>query len=275
MTGTRNPDTYALGRTDAETQRLILQHRIYGPITRRFFGAAGIGAGMTVLDVGSGAGDVAMLLADLVGPRGRVVGVDMNAAILDVARARAAAQGLANVTFVAGEAGEIDGCDRYDAVAGRYVLMYLADPAGLLRRLAALVRPGGIVAFQEVDMNNPPATFPMTETAAILQQVMVPPPGMPGPDVRIGMKLVRLFQDAGLPLPELRMEAPVGGGADWPGYDYTVETLRSLAPMMRASGFDPATLGLDTLAARLRDEVVAAGGVQMLAPIVGAWSRKR
>ena len=267
-------DTYALGRSEAETRRLILQHRIYGPITRRFFEAAGIGAGMTVLDIGSGAGDVALLLADLVGPSGRVVGVDMNPAILETARARAAAAGFANVTFIAGEAGEVAGDTRFDAVAGRYVLMYVPDPAGLLRRLAGLLRPGGIVAFHETDMNNPPATFPMTETAAILQKVMVPPAGAPGPDVRIGMKLHRLFQEAGLPVPELRMETPLGGGPDWPGYDYTVETLRSLAPMMRAFGFDPATLGLDTLASRLRDEVVAAGGVQMLAPIVGAWSRK-
>ena len=60
------PDHYALGRSERETRRLILQHQIYGPVTRRFFEAAGIGAGMKVLDIGSGAGDVAILLADLV-----------------------------------------------------------------------------------------------------------------------------------------------------------------------------------------------------------------
>src|SRR5262245_16623225 len=70
-------DTYILGRTERETRRLILQHQVYGAITRRFFQAAGIGAGMKVLDLGSGAGDVAMLAADLVGPGGKVVGVDM------------------------------------------------------------------------------------------------------------------------------------------------------------------------------------------------------
>lgn len=270
---TNETDPYALGRSAAETRRLILQHRIYGPLTRRFFEAAGIGAGMTVLDIGSGAGDVALLLADLVGPRGRVVGVDMNAAILETARTRAAVAGFENVTFVAGAAEEVAGTTRFDVVAGRYVLMYVPDPAALLRRLATLLRPGGIVAFQETDVNNPPATFPATELGAILQKVMVPPAGMPGPDLRIGMKLQRLFEEAGLAPPELRMEAPVGGGPDWPGYDYVVETLRSLAPMMRRLGFDPETLGLDTLAARLRDEVVAARGVQMLAPVVGAWSR--
>ena len=61
--------SYALGRSDAETRRLILQHQLYGPFTRQFLTAAGITAGMKVLDVGSGAGDVALLLADLVGPQ--------------------------------------------------------------------------------------------------------------------------------------------------------------------------------------------------------------
>jgi ubiquinone/menaquinone biosynthesis C-methylase UbiE len=102
-------DTYALGRSPAETRRLILQNRIYGPITRRFFEAAGIGAGMKVLDIGSGAGDVALLLADLVGPRGSVTGVDMNPAILETARARAETAGFSNVTFRQGEASEVAG----------------------------------------------------------------------------------------------------------------------------------------------------------------------
>jgi len=59
-------DSYALGRTRAETQRLIAQNQLYGPITRQFLMGAGITAGMRVLDLGSGAGDVALLLADLV-----------------------------------------------------------------------------------------------------------------------------------------------------------------------------------------------------------------
>ena len=50
-------DSYALGRSDAETRRLILQHQLYGRFTRQFLTAAGITAGMKVLDVGSGAGD--------------------------------------------------------------------------------------------------------------------------------------------------------------------------------------------------------------------------
>ena len=133
-------DAYVLGRSDAETRRLIAQHQIYGPITRRLFEAAGIGAGMTVLDVGSGAGDVALLLAELVGPRGRVVGVDTNAAILDTARARAQAAGWRNVEFHTGDVRELSPETKFDAVVGRWILMYLPDPAAMILSGPGLVR---------------------------------------------------------------------------------------------------------------------------------------
>src|SRR5262245_25635629 len=167
---------YILGHSDAETRRLILQHQIYGPITRRFFQAAGIGPGMKVLDIGSGAGDVALLAADLVGPRGRVVGVEMNAHILETARARAEAAGWSNVTFVAGDLRDVQLDSDFDAVVGRWVLMYLPDPAAMLRQLVARVRSGGIVAFHENDFTYRPAVLPPSDLSRQLQQWMIPPP---------------------------------------------------------------------------------------------------
>jgi cyclopropane fatty-acyl-phospholipid synthase-like methyltransferase len=64
--------TYALGRSDDEHARLTEQARFLRPLTERFLKKAGIAPGMTVLDVGSGVGDVAFLLAELVGPEGKV-----------------------------------------------------------------------------------------------------------------------------------------------------------------------------------------------------------
>jgi cyclopropane fatty-acyl-phospholipid synthase-like methyltransferase len=81
--------TYVLGRSEVETTRLAQQAELFEPSMRRLFTEAGITTGMTVLDLGSGTGDVAMLAAELVGPTGRVVGVDSNAAIISTARARA------------------------------------------------------------------------------------------------------------------------------------------------------------------------------------------
>lgn len=67
---------YVLGHTEAELKRLTTQARLIDPITRRFLVSAGVVPGMRVLDVGSGAGDLAILLAAMVGPEGEVVGSD-------------------------------------------------------------------------------------------------------------------------------------------------------------------------------------------------------
>ena len=138
-----------MGRSDEETERLIQQSQLYETVTRRFFTDAGIGRGMRVLDVGSGAGDVAMAAAELVGAEGEVVGVDVNETILETARARVQEQGYANIQFMAGDARTMDIEGDFDAVVGRLVLMYMSDPADALRQLAARLRPGGIAAFQE------------------------------------------------------------------------------------------------------------------------------
>ena len=104
---------------------------------------------MKVLDVGTGAGDVALLAAGLAGREGTVIGIDFNAELIATARARAAAAGLENVSFVVGDAASVELDRGFDAVVGRCVLFFAREPAALVRRLTGYVRDGGIVAFQE------------------------------------------------------------------------------------------------------------------------------
>src|SRR5437870_951362 len=91
--------SYVLGHSDRELARLQVQARLIGPITRGFMRDSGIAPGMRVLDVGSGAGDVAFIAAEIVGLYGEVLGVDRDAAAIDTARQRAIAVGASNVTF--------------------------------------------------------------------------------------------------------------------------------------------------------------------------------
>src|ERR1700746_2780919 len=86
------------GQSSGEAERLRLQARMFAPYTARFLEDAGISRGMKVLDVGTGAGDVALLVADLVGEQGTVIGVDFNPELIETARARVAAAGLENVS---------------------------------------------------------------------------------------------------------------------------------------------------------------------------------
>src|SRR5260370_19819619 len=90
---------YALGYTDAEQERLIRQAALLAPYTERLFREAGIGVGHRVLDLGSGMGDVSMLVARLVGASGEVLGIERDATSIERAQARVAAAGLRNMSI--------------------------------------------------------------------------------------------------------------------------------------------------------------------------------
>ena len=150
MNESRNDATYTMGRTEGEEERLIQQSQLYDAVTRRFLKEAGLSSGMKVLDIGSGAGDVALTVAELVGPAGAVVGVDVNPAILATAQARAQEAGFTNVEFIAGDARTLDLGNDFDALSGRLVLMYMADPADALKQLATRLRPGGSRPFRRL-----------------------------------------------------------------------------------------------------------------------------
>src|SRR6476619_4866632 len=140
---------YVLGQSDHEYERLMFQARILRPYTEKFFRAAGLAPGMRVLDVGSGMGDVALLSADIVGPGGRVLGIDRDATALDNARRRTDEQGCSSwVEFQASDLDQFATKDQYDALVGRYVLLYQPDPSSTIRSLLRSVKLGGIIVFQ-------------------------------------------------------------------------------------------------------------------------------
>src|SRR5436190_24240566 len=107
MTASSPTSDYALGSTDAEHERLIRQAARLAPLTERLFCDAGIGSGQRVLDLGSGVGDVAMLVARIVGRTGEVVGIERDPRSLERARARVAEAGLHNVSFIQSDVSQI------------------------------------------------------------------------------------------------------------------------------------------------------------------------
>jgi ubiquinone/menaquinone biosynthesis C-methylase UbiE len=277
-TDTRAGDpTYTMGRTGAETERLIRQAGLYDRSTRRLLEDAGLGPGMRVLDVGSGAGDVALLAAGLVGPEGAVLGVDVNPDVLATARRRARAAGYRNVTFQEGDFRTAALPGDLDAVVGRLVLMYVGDPEAALRALVRRVRPGGIVAFQELDLTIPYAWAVAGFASPLGQRYWTwafEAFQRSGAHVAMGRDLYRLFVAAGLEAPELTLHAPLGGPADWPGHEYVAETWRSLVPLVERFGIATAAeVGVETLAERTRAEVASRGEPLLLTPLVGAWGR--
>src|SRR5215470_15971946 len=90
---------YVLGNTSGEHERLQRQSRLLDRISRHWLENIGVGTGMRILDVGSGVGDTAMLLASLAGPTAEIVGIDLDESALAIARERVADAGLQNVSF--------------------------------------------------------------------------------------------------------------------------------------------------------------------------------
>ncbi len=270
----RTDPAYVMGRSAEETARLQKQSLLYDPSTRRLFEEAGITAGMKVLDVGSGAGDVALLAADLVGPSGTVIGVDPNPSILETARERVRAAGLSNVSFIADDIRSAKLDHDFDAVVGRLVLIYLGEPEALLRLLSGHLRPGGIVAFQEIDWTNGPTAVPPSRHLAQVWKWVPETFRRAGLDPQIGLKLHQIFLAAGLPAPTMHLDAPVGGGLDWAGYDYMASGLRSMLPYILQHGVaTEEEVDIDTFAERLRAEVVGQQGVVMSQTFIRAWAR--
>ena len=263
---------YALGNTDAEHERLIRQAARVAPTTERLFREAGIGPGQRVLDIGSGVGDVAMLAARLVGPSGKVVGVERDPKSIARARARVTEVGLHNVRFFQSDVSEIPSGERFDAVVGRFILMFLPDPVVALRSFLRLVRPGGVFAFQEpswVPVLAHLAPLPLwLATASLIHETM-----RAGADPEMGPNLYQKFQEAGLPAPAMRMELSLGKEPDLAQWYYA--TVCSLRPQMQRLHLPTESLGnLDTLAERLQAEVAGSKSVACWFASVTAWSRK-
>ena len=256
---TSNSDaTYTLGRTSHETNRLIEQSKIYGASTHRFCKRAGITAGMRVLEIGSGAGDVALTLAELVGPTGHVVGVDINPKILDTARQRATDAGTRNVEFIADDARTLTFSEKFDAIVGRFVLMYMADPAAAFATLITHLKPGGIAAFQEPEYTLYPA-FLHPDTPLMNQLItwILDVFKRSGAHLNMGIGLYQAFVDAGLPAPTMHLESPIGAAKTWAGYRYMATIFQSLLPLLEKYELaTPEQVEVNTLATRIRQEVI-------------------
>ncbi len=181
---------------------------------------------------------------------------------------------MAHVHLREGDLRELTFKEPFDAVVGRAVLMYAADPAEAIRTLLPHLRQGGIVAFQEFDFTSLGAV-PQSDLLDQIADWWRRTATQAGVELQMGLKLFATYRAAGLPEPELQANTIVGGGPDFGGYAYLAGVIRSVLPLMERFGVATADeVGIDTLADRLRAELVSSGGVLPLQMIVGAAARK-
>ncbi|HEV8653784.1 MAG TPA: class I SAM-dependent methyltransferase [Actinomycetes bacterium] len=264
---------YQLGSDAVELERLNRQGRVLAPATRTILQTAGIRLGMRVLDLGSGTGDVAFVAAELVGPAGEVVGIDRSPAAVATAQARAQQRALGNVRFVVGDIHEAAPGGPFDAIVGRLVLMYVPDPAVVLRTQAALLRPGsgGVVAPIEFDLGSarslPPTPLVhqmLAWLADTFQRASIEP--------SLGARLWATLQQAGLrPLGMVGVQ-PHFGPDDPAGPAMLAGIVQTVLPLIERTGVATAQqVGIETLQARLADELAASQAVFAHPILLSAW----
>ena len=196
---------------------------------------ADVRAGDQLLDIGCGCGGTTIDLASRVGPRGRVVGIDISTPMLEHAESRVRQAGIANVQFLNADVQTHDFATAdFDVAYSRFGVMFFADPAGAFANLRRALRPGGRIAFvcwQPLD-RNPWMAVPI---AAAAREIAFPPPSgpeAPGPfSFGDPQRVRRLLGEAGfadVTIDEHQETLTPGGGS---GLGEAVEFLTQMGPI--------------------------------------------
>jgi SAM-dependent methyltransferase len=198
-----NPDGYIHARDADDYQRLHDQALMWQAATEAVLDKVGLGPGMTALDVGSGPGAVMRLMANRVGPKGRVIGVEIDGKLGSQALADLRTQGGAEFGLIDADVLKLDKLPGapFDLTYCRLFLMHMQDPVAVLEKMLLWTKPGGVVAAQEFDFGaiaiEPPCPA-MGEFNRVFEGVF----RGHGRNLRAGRQLPAQFEAAGLGLPD-------------------------------------------------------------------------
>jgi ubiquinone/menaquinone biosynthesis C-methylase UbiE len=189
---------YSLGSSPAERDRLRRQSAELQDHSALLLDRVGVAAHWRAIDLGCGPSGILDLLADRVGPAGRVVGLDFNPANVALAREFAAQRDLANVEVMQGDAHQTGfPSASFDLVHARTLLVNIPDPAAVVAEMVRLARSGGWVAVLEPDVGGS-VCYPPHPAWDRLTQIFLSAQELDGADTFIGRRLPELFRRAGL-----------------------------------------------------------------------------
>ncbi|MGY4827331.1 class I SAM-dependent methyltransferase [Sphaerotilaceae bacterium SBD11-9] len=226
---------YPLESTDRERRRLKMQAAALVPLTERMLSGAGVLPGARVLELGCGSGDVTELIARRVGPAGEVIALDRDPSQVAAASDRSHSAGHRNVGFVVSEVVSFQPTGLFDAIVGRYFLMYVPDPEAVLAQAARWLRPGGSLGFLEMDFFRgvrsriwPPASSETVQAIEFIADVMLDAGTHPDMAARLPSMLSHYGDVAA------ELSAPLQFGAA--SVELPLEAVRSVAPTARRLG---------------------------------------
>lgn len=213
MGSSQDYQDYILGGTLTEQERLLKQCEGFAPEARWLVARLGVQRGWRVVDVGCGPLGILDVLSERVGPEGTVIGLEREPRFVAVGQAIVAQRRLGNVELVQGDA-NASGLPRasFDLAHERLVILQQPDPQRIVAEMVALVRPGGLVALEDIDQVSwlcyPP--HPAWDALLALFQRLLQDAGL---DLFIGRRLPELLRAAGL----VDVEAEVHARLDRPG----------------------------------------------------------
>lgn len=226
---------YPLASSERERRRLKMQAAALVPLTERMLTGAGIGPGSRVLELGCGGGDVTELIAKRVGPTGEVVAMDRDPSQVAAATDRLHSAGCSNVKFFIDELATFQPLGLFDAIVGRYFLMYVPSPEAVIAQAAKWLRPGGSLAFLEMDFFRgvrsriwPPAASKTVQAIEFIADVMLDA----GTHSDMAARLPSILSHYGEVTAEL--SAPLQFGAH--SVELPLEAARSVMPIARRLG---------------------------------------
>ena len=270
---TANDRSYVLGNDPQELDRLDRQAASIERPTRLLMQAAGIRAGMRVLDLGTGLGHVARIAAQMVGPDGAVVGIDESGDALAVARRRAETDGVGNLSFVEADVRQWASPEPFDAVVGRLILFHLADPVAAVRHQLRHLRGDGLFVAVDFDLGgarSEPAVPLVTEVLGWVVRAFE----AAGASPRIGPRLAPILKSAGLrEVMTMGIQGYLAAG-DRAAAQLLGGVTRTLGPAIVRHGIaSDAQLDLATLEDRIHEALTKAGAVLLPPTVAGAWGR--
>jgi ubiquinone/menaquinone biosynthesis C-methylase UbiE len=251
---------YVLGTGEDELARLAFQHRLWSDAAHEAWRGARIGPGLRVLDVGCGPGFASFDLAELVGPRGVVVGVDESASFINYLNAQSAARHLPQLVGVSGDVHAMSdlaevragaGESGFDIAYARWLLCFVKDPGRVLADVAKLLSPGGRFVVNDYFNYEAMAVAPRNTPISRAYERIVRATGdswrKHGGDPDIVGRLPALAQGAGLHVVSIRPMQRIARpgetmfnwvGTWWKNYVPKLEAMGAISAAERAAFFE-------------------------------------
>ncbi len=248
-------------------ERMRVVGRVMRPTTLALLERAGVTDGMRCLDVGCGAGEVTFDLASLVGIVGQVVGVDLDATKIDLARGDAEQAEVSNVEFRVANLTDGLGEADYDVVYARFLLTHLSDPGAGVALMKAALKPGGRIVVEDIDYAGS-FCHPESPVFRRSNEIYARTAQLNGGDPFIGVTVPGLLLDAGFVRVQPSIAHPVALEGDTKLLaPLTVENIKAMAVKHGVATAEEVDAVVDGLYALARDPAVLVA----LPHIVQAW----